>query len=81
MAQMTEMKLMATSTQSPIFLEKGTLSLQMTGIGRTQITRSSSKLHALLKPSNARISMQFELESGFPVDQKSSIGVHWKIPP
>lgn len=76
MAQTTEMELMATSTQRPIFREKGTLSFQMTGMGRTQITRSSKELHALLKPLNTRMPMHFEFWSGFSAAQNASIGTH-----
>ena len=79
-AQTTEMELMATRAQRPIFREKGTLSFQMTGMGRSQMTRSSRALHALLSPSNTRMLMQFELLRGSPA-QNSSIGTHWKIAP
>ena len=60
-AHTTEMELMATSAQRPIFREKGTLSFQITGMGRTQMTKSSRALQALLKPSNARMLKQFGL--------------------
>ena len=75
-AHTTEMKLMTTRAQRPILREKGTLSFQMTGIGRAQITRSSRALHALLKPSKARMSKQWGFWSVLMDFQNSSIGLH-----
>ena len=67
--QITAIKLMAISVHNPVFLEKGTLRLQTTGMGRAQRMTSSKTLHALLKVSKTSMSIHCGFWSGLPRSQ------------
>ena len=80
-AHTTEMELMPTRTQRPTLREKGTLSFQMTGRGRIQMTRSSKALQALLNPSKTRMLKHLGFWRVLRLVQKSLIGMHCQIAP